>query len=152
MFSRYLSISSVYLFIYINNTVLIIASIYSVILIIPCKLNSSKIEKTFIISTRTPSPLALELSKIFCSKIVIFSQILSIFRWNKIGRTDDKFIITSQSFLSSDIAPTSSKRKRRIFVYGVGHSLWSAISCQRNVVKSRHFVCEICKMFIPNWH
>ena len=26
--------------------------------------------------------------------------------------------------------PTCSKRKRRVIVYGFGHSLWSAISCQ----------------------
>ena len=48
------------------------------------------------------------------------------------GKTNDKFITSWSSFLSSDTVTTSSKRKRRNYCIQVfGHSLWSAISCQR---------------------
>ena len=67
--------------------------------------------------------------RISCPKIF---SVLGIFKYNP-GETDNKFI-TSQLFLSSVIVPTSSKR--RITVYGFGHSLWSAISCQRKWLTS----------------
>ena len=51
-------------------------------------------------------------------------------------------LIISRSFLSSNI-PTNSVRKRRITVYGVlGHSLRSAIGCQRKW-SSRHTSFQI---------
>ena len=53
------------------------------------------------------------------------------------GKTNNKFI-TSQSFLSSDVVPTSSKA--RDYCIRFGHSLWSAISCQRKVVNVALFL------------
>ena len=50
-----------------------------------------------------------------------FKYILSIFKYNQ-GETGNKFI-TSESFLSSDIMPTSLKRKRRTLLYTV----WSLV-------------------------
>ena len=56
-------------------------------------------------------------SKIFLSQNCYIFSVLKILKYNP-GRTNDKFI-TSRSFLSSDITPTSSNRKRRIIVYGL---------------------------------
>ena len=55
--------------------------------------------------------------RIFCPKNCNIPSVSSIFKYNP-GKTNNKFI-TSQSFLSSDITPTSSKGKRRIIVYGL---------------------------------
>ena len=61
---------------------------------------------------------AICVADFFRSKIVIFPQFSGIFKWDKTGKANDKFI-TSQSFLSSDVVSTSIKRKRRIILYGL---------------------------------
>ena len=80
-------------------------------------------------------------SRIFCPKIAILSQ-FQVY----LSKANNKFI-TCQQFLSSDIVPTSSKRKRRIIVHGFGHSLRSAISCQR---KQKDSTCYIIKTRLIN--
>ena len=67
--------------------------------------------------------------------VATFSQLLSIFKRN-LGETNDEFIIY-QLFLSSDIIPTSSKRKRRIIVYGSVTRYGPQTSCQRNDLTSK---------------
>ena len=52
------------------------------------------------------------------TKFVTFFSALSTFEWNKIDETNNKSI-ACQSFLSGDIVPTSSIRKRRVIVYVV---------------------------------
>ena len=54
----------------------------------------------------------------------IFS-VLSIFKYDP-GKANDKSVTCSDE----------KKKKRRITVYGFGHSLWSAISCQRKWLTS----------------
>ena len=78
-------------------------------------------------------------SRIFC-KIAILQNCNSfkyILKYNP-DKENTKYI-TSRSFLFSDITPTEFRRqrKRRIIVYGSGHSLWSAISCQRKKLTSK---------------
>ena len=51
------------------------------------------------------------------ASISFFFSVLSILSEYKKGKIINKFI-TSRSFLSSDITPTSSKRKWRIIIYG----------------------------------
>ena len=70
----------------------------------------------------------------FVPKIAIFPQFQVYLSKTKIDKTNDKFV-TSQSFLSSDIVPTSSKEKATSHFIRFGHSLRSAVSCQRQVVK-----------------
>ena len=60
-------------------------------------------------------------SKILRSKIAIFSQFLSIFERNKIGKTNDEFV-TPPSFLSSRYR-TDELRERRVIVRGFYWSL-----------------------------
>ena len=65
--------------------------------------------------TRYASPYLTSCAGTTCHDCNIFS-VLSIFKY-KSDKTNNKFV-TSQSFLFSNI-PTSSKRKRRIIVYGL---------------------------------
>ena len=87
----------------------------------------------------------LRTSSTLCPQRCNIFLVSSIFKHNP-GETNNKFIhyfnhsfikIASQSFLSNDVISASTKRKRRFIVYGFGHSLWSAISCQRKVNLSR---------------
>ncbi|KAF3420761.1 hypothetical protein E2986_10670 [Frieseomelitta varia] len=65
--------------------------------------------------TNNPLPNGDQTSKAFSARLKLYLTLyLSKTKWAK---QINKFI-TSQSFLSSDIIPTSSKRKRRIIVYG----------------------------------
>ena len=62
----------------------------------------------------------------FSQNCNIFS-VLSIFKYST-GKANSKFIT---SIISQRHTETSPRRKRRIIVYGFGHSLWSAVGCQR---------------------
>ena len=65
-------------------------------------------------------------SRIFCSKIAIFPQFQVYLRK------------TNLLLLFSDITPTSSKEKATNYCIRFGHSLRSAISCQRKGLTSCH--------------
>ena len=78
--------------------------------------------------------------RIFCPKIAIIFLVLNISKYNQIhSKTSNKFV-TSQQFLSNDITPTSSKRKRPIIVYGSVTRYGPRISCQRKSRSTR----ELC--------
>ena len=68
-------------------------------------------------------------SRIFSFQNCNILSVLSIFKQNKIGKTNNKFI-TFQQFLSSDHHADEFKKKATNYYIRFGRSLWSAISSQ----------------------
>ena len=77
--------------------------------------------------------------ELFVPKLCNIFSVLSTLKYNP-DKTNNKFIITSQSFLSGDVILTSSKRKRRI-VYGSVTRYGPRASCQRKGVNFQN--CNI---------
>ena len=73
---------------------------------------------------------AISLINLFSSKNCNIFSVWSIFKCNPSKKRIINLLLLN-NFYPYHIVPTSSKRERRIIVYGFGHSLWSAISCQR---------------------
>ena len=61
----------------------------------------------------------------------------------KYAHPNNKFV----QLLLNHLYPAISKGKRRIIVYGFGHSLWSAIGCQRKWLTSFYARRELCNIF-----